>query len=100
MTKGTAALPLRATAGLSSQPLLAGAFMCRGRGLALRVSQGLVDDLIQPLPIDHFHKGHTLGLAGDDPDGRRVLDANAFAEIDVCLDPRCELFLRVPDKRK
>ena len=69
-----------------------------GRGLALGFGQRLVDDLVESLPVDYFDKGHAVRFAGDHPDGRRVLDADALAKIDVRLDFCGQLLLRIDDK--
>ncbi len=52
------------------------------------------------MTVDYLDKGHAIRLVGDHPNGRRVLDADALAEIDVRLDFGSQLLLRVDHKGK
>src|ERR1700691_502476 len=80
--------------------LLVGPMMGRRDGLALGVGERLVDDLVEPLTVNYLDKGHTIRLVGNDPNGRRVLNADALAEIEVGLDLRGQLLLRIDHKGK
>ncbi len=85
--------------GLGTPYLLPSTLVGRRR-LALGIGQRLVDDLVKPLPVDDFNKRHTIRLVGDNPNGRRVLNTNALAEIEICLDFCRQLLLRIDDERK
>ena len=48
--------------------------------------EGLVDELVEAAAVYDFDKRRRVGGAGDDPDGGRVLNADALAQIAVILD--------------
>ena len=52
----------------------------------LGVGQGLVDDLVELAGVEDFDERGASGLAGDDPDGWGVVDADALAQGFVGLD--------------
>ena len=48
--------------------------------LAADFGHGLVNELIEAAAVYDFNEGRSVGGAGDDPNGRGVLDADALAE--------------------
>ena len=60
-----------------------------------RVGHGLVDELVELAAVDDLDEGRALAVGGDDPDGGRVLDADALAEGVVGLHLGGQLALRI-----
>lgn len=70
---------------------------CGGRR-AFGIDQGLVNKLIELAAVDYFDERSTFTVSGDDPNGRRVFNADALAESVVCLDGSKQFALGIDGK--